>query len=204
MRIIYSAALATTAFATMAFSNEVTSSTQALTIALEAASLSESDTVRLQSMESSLFRNGFQDWTFVLRDGATVHDVDVAQNGDAKVETETDPDGDNPAFWSALPAPAALETIEDRVTVAKAELTAFETTATLRDQYLFEYEICDVPDVNETDIGSNGCKDGDTLQEWSVVLKADVPGNEFASNYVVVFEDGVQTQIARVRVGGNW
>ena len=62
-----------------------TSSAEALSIALRATGNEGSETIRIQSIESSLFRNGFVDWSFELRDGETLYDVGVNSDGTFKL-----------------------------------------------------------------------------------------------------------------------
>ena len=43
-----------------------------------------------------------------------------------------------------------------------------------------------------------------TLEEWSVVLRADVENTDEWKNQLILFEDGQVTGISGVRIGGNW
>ncbi len=182
----------------------ITTSTEALSLALSETNLVESDTARVQSIDSALFRNGSVDWNFVLRDGATVYDVEVKQDGSVTVKTESDPDGAAPAFWAELPLPTELATVEDHVERSEAQLIEADDTLVPRDQYIFNYDVCDPPDPGKEARGENGCKREGPLQKWSTILRADIKDTDEWKNRVVIFEDDQMTDISGVRVGGNW
>ncbi|MEO9517775.1 MAG: hypothetical protein ABJH45_15450 [Paracoccaceae bacterium] len=181
-----------------------TSSAEALSIALRVTGNEGSETIRIQSIESSLFRNGFVDWDFELRDGETLYDVSVNADGTFKIETETDPEGDVPAFWAQLPSPGDLATVEDLVAKATSALAEADATLQPRDQYIVRYEVCEPASSDDAGGTDNGCRDDDPLEEWSVVLRADVENTDEWKNRLILFEDGQVTGISGVRIGGNW
>lgn len=204
MRRLTAVIASTVFFSSPLAAGNITSSAEALSIALRETGNAESETLRIQSIDSSLFKNGFVDWEFVLRDGATLYDVEVAADGSFKVETENDPEGAIPAFWAQLPLPNELGTIEDYVENAKSELTGSDATLKPRVQYIVSYEVCDPADPGDEPEAENGCDKDDPLEEWSVVLRADVEDTEEWRNRIVIFEDGQLAGISEVRIGGNW
>ena len=204
MRSFYPLALVTTCLAPSVLAEDVATSTQALTLALEAAELTQSETIRIQSIESTLFRSGLKDWDFDIRQGPDVFEIKVAQDGATTVKVVSDPEGDMPEFWAKLPLPTATTTVEEFFERAKAEPVASDQALSPREQYIVQYEVCDVPKPDDKDVGDNGCEDGDPLEEWSVVLKVDVPDTERPKNYLLLFEDGELVRTGTVRVGGNW
>lgn len=187
----------------MALAQDVTTSAEALTIALTQAGLDLSDEIKIESMEAVRFRNGHMEWSFELRDGENVHDVTVEQNRDQKVRSDEDSRNANAEFWALLPAPADVETVESYVERARAELVEVNPELMPRDQYIVEYDVCDPPRDGGREYAS-GCRYDVPRETWTIILRSDVRGTDDWVNKAITFEDGRRTEITGARVGGNW
>ena len=103
-----------------------------------------------------------------------------------------------------MPPPGDLATVEDFVDNATSALAEVDATLKPRNQYIVQYEVCEPASSDEEAGAANGCRKDDPLEEWSVVLRADVENTDEWKNQLILFEDGQVTGVSGVRIGGNW
>ena len=201
-----SSALFATALAltpTLGQAQEVTTTREALDLAMSLEEMPASGSLRIVEMKTTFSSRGNQ-WEITFRDGDTIYEVDVRQDGRTDIDRDIDDDGNVPEFWAAQPALDAVEMPEDFLQRASEVLAGLNETYSITGRAILEYEVCEPAEANAE--YSNGCGDDTALTTWVVFaqVSANVRGEDQAFFKAVTFMDGLATEVTDANVFGNW
>ncbi|MHA3913608.1 hypothetical protein [Halovulum sp. GXIMD14793] len=200
-----------TCFAFMAIASsgvvaqEVTTTEQALSVAVGLDKVPDPETLRIESMKVRFSSRG-NNWQVKLRGGEITYKINVSEDGKTSLDRDIDEGQDVPAFWAAQPALAEHETPEYYLEKASEVLSGLNDTYRPTGRAIVEFEVCDPPAPGVESKYTNGCKNERALTKWVVFTQvaANVRGKDDKFFKAVKFLDGRVTEVSDAMVSGIW